>query len=117
MKPIITELLEFVEKNQTGPSLVDIESELGKSNLRVIAIKLLCWFKIQAKRENPQPLELTPTHPWCERLRHLVKENAQFSEIFKVEDNNLDFQMAITQDERAQIQRLVSEKFNPPLFR
>ena len=117
MKRIVSELLQYVENDQTGALLEGIELELGKSDLRVVAIKLLGWIKVQARQKKPQPLELCPAFPWCERLRNVVQKNEHFSEVFNVEGNILDFRVEVSQKERAQILELVNEKFNPPLFR
>lgn len=117
MKSIIRELLQYVENDQTGALLQSIALELGKSDLRVVAIKLLGWIKVQARQNKPQPLELSRAFPWCERLRNVVQKSEHFSELFNIEGNILDFRAEVSQKERAQILELVNEQFNPPLFR
>src|SRR5262245_36741556 len=103
MKSIIDEFLHCVENNQTGALLESIELELGKSNLRVVAIKLLSWIKSQARQQQPQPLDLNPAFPWCEWLRSLVQTNKHLSELFNVDGNRLDFRIEISEIERKEI--------------
>ncbi len=116
MNNLIIQLADFVETGQIDEVLVSAHSALARRDLRVIAVNILTWLKVESKNKSQRPLQLNLEYTWCKNLVRLVQQDSDFSQIFVVENNELRFANNINPIERRNIQDYANEHYKPRLM-
>jgi hypothetical protein len=117
MEQIIKYLVIFVNQHELPESFVEIEKDIGKRDLRVIAITLLDWLKAQYHCKRKSPLKLNMEYTWCKNLIQWYNTNDELKKFFKITKNILfDFSDSVTEDERESIRYFIDESYNPPFM-
>lgn len=118
MKETVKNLLDFVNSPKESPSVevASALSEIGKLRLRLVAIKLLSWFKLQRRLGKVLPLDLDDRHEWCRDLVHLVKCHALLDDVITVQDRAVVLSSGLPAGEREKLLALVDAGYKPPLM-
>jgi hypothetical protein len=112
MRPVIVELVDFVEKMTPGAILAPAVGRIGEKEVRVVAIKLLGWLKERAREGRQLWLAFKKSYPWCQNLL-LLLETPPVAELFEVDGNRIDFHDNIEVDERQEIEKYVDLGYKP----
>ncbi len=116
MIDVVDGLLVYVESGATSPGLSPGVEAMDQLRVRVIAIKLLGWLRLQATSLTERPLELIDAYTWSQDLRKLITLCSSFSEVFEIQGNSIDFRATVSMEERTRIRQMVVRRYKPRLF-
>ncbi len=115
MRPIIVDLVEYVEQRTVGSTLAPVLENVGDIEVRIVAISLLGWLKDMGRRGKQMPLAFNKKHTWCQNLLILLSDVPQLNELLQVAGEVVDFRDEITANERCEIEEYVDIHYNPKL--
>ena len=119
MKEAVKNLLDFVSSPQAAPAsdLANAISEVGKLRLRLVAIKLLSWLKLQRKLGKPLSLDLDDRHEWCRDLVTLVKSHGLLDDMITIQGGAVVLSSSLSADEREELLAFVDDGYQPRLMK
>ncbi len=133
MRPIIYEMVEFIESRTIGPCVARLiqaapmddsmddwatllaedpnkDENLARITVRQMFLPFLHWLSESGESEKKEPLSLLR---WPNSWRKFIKESREISELFEIVGDSLNFQPSISGSERMEIQSYVKENFRP----
>jgi 3-mercaptopyruvate sulfurtransferase SseA len=116
MNPAITDLLDFINREEPSSSLIQVFEVLGHKNVRVISMNLFDWLKRQRRFGNEKPLELRQQYTWCQDLPLMLERWPEMNELLEIKARQLNFRDSMSADERNQIRQIVFERYQPVLM-
>jgi len=118
MNATVKDLLHFVNAPAASPplSVASAVSEIGKLRLRLGALKLLSWMKMQKRAGKVLPLELDERYEWCRDLISLVKSEAFLHGVIAIEAGAIVLSSGLSRDEQQELLALVDTEYKPPLL-
>ena len=118
MHAIILSSLAYLREQKAEPSLEQFEGLFGKTRLRTALIKLFSWLNGGARYPRPlEPLSISIEYPWCRDLAEILRSDPEFQALFMVNDLQIEFHSAVSQNERQKLCAFVDANFRPPLMR
>jgi hypothetical protein len=117
VKATVQNLLDFVNSRAAspGPEVAGALAAIGKLRLRLVAIKLLSWLKLQRRVRKVLPLGMDDRHEWCRDLLDLVQRQALLNGVIAIESGAVVLSSGLRQDEREELLALVDAEYQPPL--
>jgi hypothetical protein len=115
MRPVVTELLEYVEHGNASGSLEKAIDIIGPIPLRIIAIKLLGWLREIALTGKYRPLTWNNKYDWCNNFLRLHELIPEFADTFRVGPRHLNLAQSITPQEQNDIIETVNARYRPKL--
>lgn len=121
MIDIVDLLLEYYKEGRSN-NLITYLQELSPKDIRVVAIEILSWLKLEYKRESwmregkktkLKPLPLNDNSIWCKSLKEIVKKELVFKQYFVIENKRLDFSPDIAEDVRRKARKKAFDYYNP----
>jgi len=115
MRTIVVDLINYVAKRPGSGMLNSALKTIGETEVRIIAIKLLGWFKEQARSGRRSSLHYNEHHTWCRNLNTLVTEIPELNELLLVDGRRIDFSSNVSDDDRVEITEFVDAHYSPRL--
>jgi hypothetical protein len=118
METAIEIILAFVNSPGTPlpVELNTIHSQVGKLRLRLVAVKILAWLKLQRKLGKPLPLDLDDRHEWCRDLVYFVNSWPLLQSIIRIEGAAAILSSDLSVDAREKLLTLVDTRYQPRLI-
>jgi hypothetical protein len=114
----VDDLLGFVNANASTATQINLAiAEIGRRQVRVVAIKLLKWMKSQHRIGKLWPLELEEKHECCRNLLHLIQSQAFAADVIYTKDTTIVFRPELNENEVNAMLAVVDAGFQPPLMR
>jgi hypothetical protein len=83
---------------------------------RVVFIKILGWLKTRKSTRIKRPMRL-PDFPWASKLRTVIERCEDFSNLFYIRGDELDFLSTFSSEETTAIEDYIDMKHNPIAMR
>lgn len=115
MHTSIKEALEFMRSGTATEIVADAIDRVGEKNVRVILAELFGWMKRQQRFNHEKPLELRSEFAWCQNLATFLESKLAMHELFEINGNQLDYQIDLDKDSRADMRELVTQGYRPTL--
>ncbi len=114
----VADLLRFVNAGaSTATQISPAIAEIGRKQVRVVAIKLLSWMKSQHRIGKLWPLELLEKFEWCRNLLHLMQKQAFASDLIHATDTTVVFLPELNEDQVKTLLAFVDAGYQPQLMR
>jgi hypothetical protein len=115
MRPIIVELVEYVENGKTSEGMHECLEEIGAVEVRIVAIKLLGWLKQLARTGKQKGLKFNKSYTWCMNFIRLMSTLPELRLLLELKEREIDFRSDVSADERLEIAKYVDVHHNPKL--
>ena len=118
---IVDQLLDY-RKSSDKKLLITSDINIAQENLNVIVIEILAWLRLEYKRyiwvkegkkTSLKPLKVKMQYSWCVDLCQLVAKERTFQKYFKIENGNLYFSDAITEQQKNEAREKAYKYYNP----
>ena len=117
MNHVIMELVQYVVDDRSS-ALVDLmETSVGRSNARLIAINIIGWLRRRREYKHRKPLDLDYSITWCMKLRDLCERESPFGGMFTIQGNSMNFSSAIPAAEQRDIEEFAWNNYEPTIMK
>jgi hypothetical protein len=115
----VQELLNFVNSPKAAPSqsLAGAISQIGPLRLRLVAIKLFSWLKLQRKLNKPLPFSLDDRYEWSRDLERLISNHDFLGGLIVIEGRSVIIAPNLSTVERDKFLEIVDVGHEPRLMK
>lgn len=113
MKPVIIELVQYVEQQTIGAILEQAVARIGSVDMRILSIKLLSWMRERLLTTKHRCLRGKKGYVWCQNFILLLSALPDFGELFCGDGNQFDFRQDVSLEEQNEILQYVKDHYKP----
>jgi hypothetical protein len=117
MKSTVEQIVRHVAKLEQNDLAKQLDAELAQQHntrltARVLFIHLLGWIRTRGTTGRATTLQLSDC-PWAAKLRALIQSDPEFSALFHIQGDQLDFNPALAPDVIRWAEAYVAENYRP----